>query len=141
MLRRIVSTFPGGRPGVGLLVLRAAIGVTLVAQGIAYLSDWRNPSVAMWAVGLLTVASGALALIGYMTPLAGAVGGLVSLATWFPWFPSTAPNLFVTRSSTILTAAIAIAIVCIGPGAFSLEARLFGRREIIISKRSSSSKP
>jgi hypothetical protein len=67
MLRRIVSTFPGGRPGVGLLVLRAAIGVTLVAQGIAYLSDWRNPSVAMWAVGLLTVASGALALIGYMT--------------------------------------------------------------------------
>jgi uncharacterized membrane protein YphA (DoxX/SURF4 family) len=141
MLRRTVFTFPGGRPGIGLLVLRAAIGVTLVAQGIAYLSDWRNPNVEMWAVGLLRVASGTLALIGYMTPLAVAVGCLVSLAAWFPWFPSTAQNLFVTRPATILTVPIAIAIVCLGPGAFSLDARLFGRREIIISKRSSSARP
>jgi hypothetical protein len=39
-----------------LVVLRAAISVTLAAQGIVYLSDWRNPSLATWAVGLLMVA-------------------------------------------------------------------------------------
>ncbi len=94
----------------------------------------------MWAVGLLTVACGVLAVIGYMTPLGGVVGGLISVASLFPWFPGPAPNLLVTRLATILTAAIAIAIVCLGPGAFSLDARLFGRREIIISRRSSSSK-
>ena len=74
MLRRIVSTFPGGRPGIGLLVLRAALGVTLASQGIVCLSDWRNPSLATSAVGLLTLASGVLVLIGYRTPLAGVVG-------------------------------------------------------------------
>ncbi len=139
-MRRIFSTFPGDGPGLGLLVLRAAIGFTLVSQGILYLSDSHTPSLAMWAVALLMVASGALALIGYMTPLAGVVGGLISVASLWPWFPAPTPNLFVTRLAAILTAAIGIAIVCLGPGAFSLDARLFGRREIIIPKRSSSSK-
>ncbi len=139
-MRRIFSTFPGDGPGLGLLVLRAAIGFTLVSQGILYLSDSHTPSLAMWAVALLMVASGALALIGYMTPLAVFVGGLISVASLLPWFPAPAPNLFVTRLAAILTAAIGIAIVCLGPGAFSLDARLFGRREIIIPKRSSSSK-
>ena len=91
----------------------------------------------MWAVALLMVASGTLALVGYMTPLAAIVGGLLTVATWMPGFPAPAPNLFVTRLAAILTAAIAIAIVCLGPGAFSLDARLFGRREIIVPKRSS----
>lgn len=139
-MRRIFSSFPGGGPGIGLLVLRAAIGFTLVSQGIHCLSESHTPSLAMWAVALLVVASGTLALIGYMTPLAAIVGGLISVASSLPWFPAPAPNLFVTRLAAILTAAIAIAIVCLGPGAFSLDARLFGRREIIISKRSSSPK-
>ncbi len=91
----------------------------------------------MWAVALLMVASGTLALIGYMTPVAAIVGGLLSVATWMPWFHSPAPSLFLTRLATFLAAAIAIAIVCLGPGAFSLDARLFGRREIVIRKPSS----
>jgi len=94
----------------------------------------------MRALALLMVASGTLVLIGYMTPLAAMVGGLLSVATWMPWFPAPGPSVFLTRLAAILTAAIAIAIVCLGPGAFSLDARLFGRREIIIPKRSSSSK-
>ncbi|MGA9391263.1 MAG: hypothetical protein WBV69_12525 [Candidatus Sulfotelmatobacter sp.] len=136
-MRRIFSTFPGGGPGLGLLVLRAAIGFTLVSQGIHCLSDSHTPSLAMWAVALLMVASGTLALIGYMTPLAAIVGGLLTVATWMPWFPAPTPSLFLTRLATFLAAAIAIAIVCLGPGAFSLDARLFGRREIVIPKRSS----
>lgn len=120
-----------------MLVLRAAIGFTLVSQGILYLSDARSPSLATWAVGLLTLASGALALIGYMTPLAGVVGGLISVASLLPWFPAPVPGLFLTRLATFLATTIAIAIVCLGPGAFSLDARLFGRREIVIPKRSS----
>ena len=57
-MRRIFSTFPGGGPGLGLLVLRAAIGFTLVSQGIHCLSDSHTPSLAMWAVALAMVASG-----------------------------------------------------------------------------------
>jgi hypothetical protein len=34
--------------------------------------------------------------------------------------------------TTALSAVIALAVICLGPGALSLDARLFGRREIII---------
>jgi hypothetical protein len=37
----------------------------------------------------------------------------------------------------LLSAVMAIAVVCLGAGAFSLDSRLFGRREIIIPARSS----
>jgi hypothetical protein len=42
------------------------------------------------------------------------------------------PSLFDTRLATTLATSIAVAILCLGPGAFSIDARLFGRREIII---------
>jgi hypothetical protein len=46
--------------------------------------------------------------------------------------PPPTPNLFDARLSAILAAIMAAAIVFLGPGAFSLDARMFGRREIII---------
>jgi hypothetical protein len=41
----------------------------------------------------------------------------------------------VIPTTAFLFALIAIAVICLGPGAYSLDARLFGRREIIIPAR------
>jgi uncharacterized membrane protein YphA (DoxX/SURF4 family) len=62
----------------------------------------------------LLVAS--LLLVGFLTPVAGSLGvavGLVSLA-----------------ATDLCLSAIAAAIVLLGPGAYSVDSRLFGRREI-----------
>jgi uncharacterized membrane protein YphA (DoxX/SURF4 family) len=134
-------TFPSGWPGVGLLLLRLTLGLTIGAYGAAYLAEWRHLGYVTWTVGLLAVAGGLSLLIGYLTPFTGALAGLTTVSSAFSWFPAPNSNLFDTGLATALATVIAVAIICLGPGAFSLDARLFGRREIVIPSSSRSSKP
>jgi uncharacterized membrane protein YphA (DoxX/SURF4 family) len=131
-LQRLFSTFPAGRPGAGLLLLRTAVGVTLFAQGVSSLVRWRDLGLETLGIGLLAVASGVSLLIGYLTPFGGLVAGLVGVSSNVLWFQTPSANLFDTRLATALATCIAGALVCLGPGAFSIDARLFGRREITI---------
>src|SRR4051812_27822295 len=127
---RLFSTFPGGKPGVGLLLLRAAIGGTAIVQGAVYLAKPTPSLVGMWIVGLLAVTSGALLLIGFLTRAASLLVGLSSAGLfWVPVFPL---NSFDIKLSLFFVTIISAALILIGPGAFSLDSRLFGRREIII---------
>jgi uncharacterized membrane protein YphA (DoxX/SURF4 family) len=134
-------TFPSGWPGVGLLLLRVALGLTLGAYSIAYVSDWRHLGFVTWTVSLLALASGLSLLIGYLTPLTAALAGLTIVSGAVSWFPAPNSNLFNTGLAAALATVIAVAIICLGPGAFSLDARLFGRREIVIPSSSPSSRP
>ena len=131
-LQRVFSTFPDGLPGAGLLLLRAAAGAALLAQGTAYFLDSHALSLLTRAIALLSVASGAALLIGYLTPFAGALAALFSLGSVFSWFPLPHLDLFEARLTAGLAAVIVVALACLGPGAYSVDARLFGRREIII---------
>lgn len=135
-MQRAFSTFPDGLPGAGLLLLRGAAGVALLVQGAAYFSDWRGLGFLALAVALLTVASAALLLVGYLTPFAGVLAALFCVGGAFSWFPAPNIELFEAKLTTALATVIVIALVCLGPGAFSLDARLFGRREIIIPSSS-----
>jgi uncharacterized membrane protein YphA (DoxX/SURF4 family) len=130
------STFPAGWPGAGLLLLRSVIGVTLVAQGIGDLVDWNSFGLVTRAVAVLSLVSGTSLLIGYLTPLASLVAALMGVGLALSWFQSPSPNLFDIRPAAGFAIAIAVAVICLGPGAFSVDARLFGRREIIIPEGS-----
>ena len=123
-------TFPGGTPGVGLLLLRATIGVTAIVQGGVYLAKPDNSILGMWMVGVLAVASGALLLIGFLTKAASVLTGLSSVGLF--WVSALPLNSFDTRLSLLFVIVMTAAIILLGPGAFSLDSRLFGRREIII---------
>jgi uncharacterized membrane protein YphA (DoxX/SURF4 family) len=130
-LQRFFSTFPGRWPGVGLLLLRALVGVTAAAQGGTYLANADEPTVTVWVVGLLAIASGALLLVGFVTPGAGAIAGVTIVFIAVSRFPVPAAALFLDRAAALWVAAVAAALVLLGPGALSLDARLFGRREIV----------
>jgi uncharacterized membrane protein YphA (DoxX/SURF4 family) len=130
-LQRLFSAFPGGSPGVGLLLLRVAVGVTAVVQGGSYLTDPGSGSAARLA-GLIVIASGVSLLIGFLTPVAGVLMALATIGIARSWVPPATSNLFNTPLPAFLVVIIAAAITLLGPGSLSVDRRLFGRREIII---------
>ena len=112
-MQRLFSTFPSGRPGIGLLLLRVSVAAALVLsfawhQGI---------TVAAVAVSWLTC----LALCtGYFTPIAAVVAFVLQGALLCLRF------LSLEAGGVLLLDALALTLL--GPGAYSLDARRFGRR-------------
>lgn len=116
------------------------MGVTAVVEGGLELADRTNPTLATWGGGALVFAGGAGLLIGFLTPVAGAVVAAGSAGFALSAAPSPAASVFDDALATFFVIMMAAAIVLLGPGAFSLDSYLFGRREIIIPHGSSSPK-
>jgi putative oxidoreductase len=125
IVQRLFSTFPEGWPGTGLLFLRAATAVPAVQHGIAGLLA--TPLLAHLVLQLTAMGAVALLLVGFWTPVAGV---LMAVAEIF---------LAVSHSHDpwihILLAALGAALAMLGPGAWSVDARLFGRKRIQIPQR------
>jgi putative oxidoreductase len=135
-LQRAFTTFPAGWPGVGLLLLRVAVGGAMILLGAVSCADPQRATAWSWVVGVLAAASGVSLLIGFLTPVAGVAAGLIGVGISLRW-PSPATQIvFDRRLVTVLVAVVAVAVALIGPGALSLDARLFGRREITIPQGS-----
>ena len=135
-MQRSFSTFAPGWPGVGLLVLRIALGVPLLVEGIALLADRRDTASLLIIVALTSVAAGVAIQLGYRVGRAAIAGCVVVIAVHFSSLHGECLNLFSSRIACFLAMSIAIALVFLGPGAFSIDARRFGRREMVIPPRS-----
>lgn len=133
-LQRLFSTFPARWPGAGLLVLRAAVGLTAVVEGGAYLGLDGPASPGTLAGGLVLAAGGVSLLVGFLTPLAAVLVGLCAAGLGLSWLPAPSPNLFVDSLTVAFVVLVALAIILLGPGAYSLDSYLFGRREIVIPR-------
>jgi uncharacterized membrane protein YphA (DoxX/SURF4 family) len=114
------------------------VGVTIVLEGSAYFIDWRHLRFEVYVAGSLAFIGGVCLLCGLLTPVAGILIALVSTAVTLSWLPVPAGNLFGNHFAALYVVAMAMAVVLLGPGAFSLDARLFGRREIAIPRTSRS---
>jgi uncharacterized membrane protein YphA (DoxX/SURF4 family) len=112
--------------------------MTFIIQGIASLADKTTPGFATRAVALLIVAVGSSLVIGFLTPVAAVVVGLVETAAALSWLPPQSEHLGDFKLPVLFMTSMAAALFLLGPGGFSLDARLFGRREIIIPPASRS---
>jgi len=118
-LQRWYTTFPHGLSGIGLLLLRAAIGGRLIIEGSACLLDTAIPSLGACLFGLLALGAGVSFVLGFLTPFTAGLSALDGAATYL-WHPAWAPLFPRLGPETIL---LAIAIAFLGPGAISVDAR------------------
>jgi hypothetical protein len=123
-------------PGIVLLLLRAVFGITLLIQGGFYLRE-PDPAPGARFAGLTALAAGGLLPIGFLTPIAGAVAAVSAIGIGLSLLPVCAPTLFDAPTRVVFALTILLAIIVLGPGAVSVDARIFGRREIIIPSASS----
>ncbi len=124
-MQRLFSTFADGWPGAGLLLLRLLTGAAVIGFGIGDIREWPPPLTS--ALQIIGIAAGILLLAGVFTPLAAGIRMWIALSQLLshsgdPWV-------------SLAQAALAAALAMIGPGAWSIDARRFGRKHIDLSKR------
>jgi uncharacterized membrane protein YphA (DoxX/SURF4 family) len=113
-------------------VLRTAIGITALIEGSLYLSSRDSFTPAACAVAIPFLAAGVSLVIGFLTPVAGLVATVGNFLVVLEWLPASRIGSFGTELVAMEMIVLGISISLLGPGAFSLDARLFGRREIVI---------
>jgi hypothetical protein len=117
-MRRLFSSFPSGAAGAGLLILRVGVAGSIIP--LVFTPGWLGNLMCglsgMAVIGLC---------IGMWTDLCCAIIILVHAASIF-WF----------GSSQLLQAALAplqsAALWLLGPGAYSIDAKRYGRRVIVL---------
>ena len=119
-MQRLFSTFLNSWPGLGLLILRFAAGLSLVA--VAHVAGDLAGAASLYArcvVGGVAV----LICIGLWTPFAAIAGSAIQVIV------ITFGHRF--ELSLVVYAAVGLSLAMLGPGAWSFDARLFGRKRII----------
>ena len=127
-MQRLFSIFPRGRPGVAILLLRIALAGALLHGALASPEFLQPP----WVLPV-SVAIGILVCLGLLTPFAAAATVAWGLAPW---------ALSGERIEVLhLCANIDAIVLCLlGPGGYSLDARLFGRQQVVLPSRGRSDK-
>ena len=123
-MQRLFSSFADGWPGIGLLLLRLLTGAALIHFGIANLPE--APPLATVVLQITGVGAGILLLIGLWTPVVGALAAIVKVLIAFSRYFSHSGDPWILILQAVLGAVLAM----VGPGAWSIDARLFGRKRI-----------
>ena len=119
-MQRLFSTFASGWPGTGLLLQRILTAILLVRLGVIELAG--SSASSSWIPQLIGCFAGILLLAGLWTPVVGTLIAVIEMWTAFthpgdPWI-------------SIVLATLGVTAAMIGPGAWSLDALLFGRKHI-----------
>jgi putative oxidoreductase len=125
-VQRLFSTFPNGWPGRALLLLRLVAAAPLLLQSIAFICRPDHSSVL--PLELVALAAAVLLTLGFCTPLAALVQAALEA-----WMAIQSGRLLEVH--TILTA-LGLGLAMLGPGAWSVDAHLFGRRRIDLRSKS-----
>ena len=110
----------------GLLLLRLVAGLLVIARAFTRLRIW--PAIGPATLEGVAIGAGLFLLAGLWTPFSGSLlavlelGGAISEQSADPW-------------ADILLGVIGIALALLGPGAYSVDSRLFGWRRIEVRDR------
>ena len=128
-MRRLYSTFAGGWPGTGLLLLRLVIGSALVVRATSKL--WIDPPLNVTIPAVLAIGAGILLIAGLWTPIVGTFVAVIEI-----WKIIMLPG---DKWVWLLLGTAGAALAMLGPGLWSIDARLFGWKRIEAPPRKTSS--
>jgi hypothetical protein len=120
VVRRLYSTFADGWPGIALLLMRLVVGAVVLWHAGQQL--WSHPLSPITIIYAAMALAALLVIPGLWTPMAGVVIAVFALG-----------DIFMTAAPPIgrlLAGTIAGALAMLGPGRWSVDARLFGWRRI-----------
>lgn len=103
----------------GLLILRSSAGGSLFVYAFTQ-AQTGSPGWPLFGVGAVVV----LILIGALTPVACIIGGLIEA-----YYISH--DAVTSGSHSLFALMMLLSLALLGPGAYSIDAKLFGRRLII----------
>jgi putative oxidoreductase len=119
-LQRLFSTFANGWPGFGLLVQRLVTGIALLHGWMMFFKE--TPTATPIAPQVMGAVLAVPIMFGLWTPVTGAL-----IATVEVWIALVYPG---DGWTALLLATLGATLAIIGPGALSIDARLFGRKHI-----------
>jgi putative oxidoreductase len=122
-MRRLFSTFSSGPPGVGLLLLRLISGATLIVH---YVQLHHGASLQAITSHLIAALGALLLLAGLWTPVTGTIVAITEL--WIVFSHGHDPWV------SVMLAGLGAALALLGPGAWSVDARLYGWKRIEIRR-------
>ena len=129
-MRRLYSTFADGWPGTGLLLMRLVVGSALIVGASSIL--WSDPPpINTTIMSVFLAGCGILLIPGIWTPVAGTLVAVIEI-----WQILT---LAGDRWVALLLGTIGGALAMLGPGLWSVDARLFGWKRVEAPPRKSSS--
>lgn len=135
-MQRLFSTFPSSWPGVGLLLLRLGVGIALIYLGISpFFGPGGAPVTLGW--GSIEPVGGIFLIAGLWTPIVGAIIAIAESGIAFS-LNSSQPD---SRLIHIFLAVLGAGVAMLGPGAWSIDARLFGRKRFTAGERTRGRKP
>ena len=123
-VQRLFSNFADGWPAVGLLLLRLVTGTAIIYFGVDGMRE--GTAWAMVVLPLVCIVPGIALLFGLFTPIAATLAAVVKVSIAISRFSSHSGDPWVVLGLAVLAAALAM----IGPGAWSIDARRFGRKHI-----------
>jgi hypothetical protein len=119
-LQRLFSAFAEGWPGFGLLVQRILTSIMLFYFGVTPLL--RATTLEPNLLNPIGAVAGIFLLLGLWTPAAG-----IAVAAIEVWKLLARPD---DPAIALMLAALGATLAMIGPGVWSIDARLYGRKHI-----------
>jgi putative oxidoreductase len=124
-LQHLFSTFAEGWPGAGLLLQRLLTSAIILYYGIAHLLE--STSVTTALPFLIASVAAVFLFLGLWTPVVGTLIAIVGI--WIFFVVCLGHSL-----TAIIVAVLGATVAMIGPGMWSIDAKLYGRKRLQVPR-------